>query len=138
VLATMLVLGITVLDLIAYGGVKAEHGRARGTHRRYSDRSGLPRGPQARAASRARTSRYRRTIAPRASWQPCCRRSLPSRRALGQAPQAGHLGGARTDRRRGSAAVMLLFLADIFRTVLYARAEAACPRGSDDPRTRTP
>jgi hypothetical protein len=47
VLATMLVLGITVLDLIAYGGVKAEHGRARGNHRRYSDRSGLPRGLQA-------------------------------------------------------------------------------------------
>jgi len=46
-IATALVLGITVLDLLAYEGVKAVHRRAPGDNRRYSDRSGLPRGAQA-------------------------------------------------------------------------------------------
>jgi hypothetical protein len=46
-LATVLVLGITVLDLIAYQGVKVAHRRQPGRDRLYSDRSGLPRGAQA-------------------------------------------------------------------------------------------
>jgi len=46
-IATALVVGITSLDLVAYEGVKAAHRRERGTQRDYSDRSGLPRGPQA-------------------------------------------------------------------------------------------
>jgi hypothetical protein len=46
-IATALVVGITLLDLVAYAGVKTAHSRQRGTQRDYSDRSGLPRGPQA-------------------------------------------------------------------------------------------
>lgn len=46
-IATALVVGITLLDLVAYAGVKSAHSRERGRKRDYSDRSGLPRGPQA-------------------------------------------------------------------------------------------
>ena len=46
-IATAFVVGITLLDLVAYSGVKAAHRRERGRERDYSDRSGLPRGPQA-------------------------------------------------------------------------------------------
>ena len=46
-IATALVVGITLLDVFAYAGVKTAHSRERGTQRDYSDRSGLPRGPQA-------------------------------------------------------------------------------------------
>jgi hypothetical protein len=45
--ATALVVGITLLDLFAYAGVKAVHRREPGSERDYSDRSGLPRGSQA-------------------------------------------------------------------------------------------
>jgi hypothetical protein len=45
--ATALVVGITLLDLIAFTGVKAAHRREPGSGRDYSDRSGLPRGAQA-------------------------------------------------------------------------------------------
>jgi hypothetical protein len=45
--ATVLVIGITLLDIVAYSGVKAAHRRGPGSQRDYSDRSGLPRGPQA-------------------------------------------------------------------------------------------
>jgi hypothetical protein len=44
-IATALVVGITLLDLVAFAGVKAAHRRERGRGRDYSDRSGLPRGP---------------------------------------------------------------------------------------------
>lgn len=47
VIATALVAGITLLDLLAYKGVKAAHQRPPGSDRDYSDRSGLPRGAQA-------------------------------------------------------------------------------------------
>jgi len=43
-LATALVTGITLLDLVAYAGVKAAHTRMPGNECDYSDRSGLPRG----------------------------------------------------------------------------------------------
>ena len=46
-IATALVVGITLLDLFAYTGVKAAHSREPGSGRDYSDRSGLPRGAQA-------------------------------------------------------------------------------------------
>ena len=46
-IATALVLGITLLDIIAYSGTKTVHSRERGAQRDYSDRSGLPRGPGA-------------------------------------------------------------------------------------------
>jgi hypothetical protein len=46
-IATALVAGITLLDLLAYQGVKAAHRRPTGSDRDYSDRSGLPRGAQA-------------------------------------------------------------------------------------------
>ncbi|MGR6329458.1 hypothetical protein ACU5AX_10365 [Sphingomonas sp. XXL09] len=46
-IATALVLGITLLDVAAYTGVKAAHRRSSGSERDYSDRSGLPRGAQA-------------------------------------------------------------------------------------------
>lgn len=46
-IATALVVGITLLDVLAYAGVKAAHSRTPGSERDYSDRSGLPRGPQA-------------------------------------------------------------------------------------------
>ncbi|WP_242128069.1 hypothetical protein [Sphingobium sp. Sx8-8] len=46
-IALALVIGITVLDIVAYSGVKAAHGRRPGGERDYSSRSGLPRGPQA-------------------------------------------------------------------------------------------
>ncbi|WP_435168638.1 hypothetical protein [Falsirhodobacter sp. 1013] len=46
-IATAIVVGITLLDLVAYAGVKAAHRREPGSGRDYSDRSGLPRGPQA-------------------------------------------------------------------------------------------
>jgi len=46
-IATALVVGITLLDLLAYSGTKAVHSREPGSGRDYSDRSGLPRGPQA-------------------------------------------------------------------------------------------
>ncbi|CDX46932.1 conserved hypothetical protein [Mesorhizobium sp. ORS 3359] len=46
-IAFALVIGVTLLDLVAFAEVKASHGRERGTQRDYSDRSGLPRGPQA-------------------------------------------------------------------------------------------
>jgi hypothetical protein len=45
--ATALVVGITLLDLVALAGVKAVHRRETGIERDYSNRSGLPRGPQA-------------------------------------------------------------------------------------------
>jgi hypothetical protein len=43
-IATALVVGIALLDLVAYRGVMAVHSRERGRKRDYSDRSGLPRG----------------------------------------------------------------------------------------------
>ena len=46
-LALALVAGITVLDIVAYKGVKVAHRRDRGAQRDYSDRSGLPRGAEA-------------------------------------------------------------------------------------------
>jgi hypothetical protein len=46
-IATALVVGVTLLDLVAYSGVRAVHRREPGDGRDYSDRSGLPRGPQA-------------------------------------------------------------------------------------------
>ena len=46
-IATALVAGITLLDIAAYAGVKVGHRRGPGSERDYSDRSGLPRGPQA-------------------------------------------------------------------------------------------
>jgi len=46
-IATAMVVGITLLDIAAYTGVKAVHSRQRGSERDYSDRSGLPRGSQA-------------------------------------------------------------------------------------------
>lgn len=45
--ATALVLGITLLDIVAYNGVKAVHRREPDSDRDYSDRSGLPRGAAA-------------------------------------------------------------------------------------------
>jgi hypothetical protein len=47
VFATALVMGVTLLDLIAYAGVNTTHSRGRSGDRDYSDRVGLPRGPQA-------------------------------------------------------------------------------------------
>jgi hypothetical protein len=46
-LATAIVLGITLLDVIAYGGVKAAHSRQPVNRNLYANRSGLPRGPGA-------------------------------------------------------------------------------------------
>jgi hypothetical protein len=46
-IATALVVGITLLDLAAYSGVKAVHRRDRGSRRDFSDRTGLPRGVEA-------------------------------------------------------------------------------------------
>jgi hypothetical protein len=46
-IATALVAGITALDILAFSGVRSSHRREPGTERDYSDRSGLPRGPQA-------------------------------------------------------------------------------------------
>jgi hypothetical protein len=46
-IATAMVAGITLLDVAAYAGVKAAHSREPGSGRDYSDRSGLPRGPEA-------------------------------------------------------------------------------------------
>lgn len=46
-IATALVVGITALDIVAFSGVRSSHRREPGTERDYSDRSGLPRGPQA-------------------------------------------------------------------------------------------
>lgn len=45
--ATALVVGITLLDIAAYNGVKAAHRREPGGGRDYSDRSGWPRGVEA-------------------------------------------------------------------------------------------
>jgi hypothetical protein len=45
-IATALVIGITLLDLQAYAGVRAAHRRPPGSDRDYSDRVGLPRGTQ--------------------------------------------------------------------------------------------
>lgn len=42
--ATALVVGVTLLDIFAYAGVKGAHRRAPGNGRDYSDRSGLPQG----------------------------------------------------------------------------------------------
>ena len=46
-IATALVLGVTLLDLVAYSASKAVHSRQPGSGRDYSSRGGLPRGPQA-------------------------------------------------------------------------------------------
>jgi hypothetical protein len=46
-IATALVAGITLLDLVAFKGVKAAHKREPGAGVDYSDRSGLPRGAAA-------------------------------------------------------------------------------------------
>ena len=46
-IATALVVGITLLDIIAYSGVKAAHRREPGAGRDYSDRSGFPLGSEA-------------------------------------------------------------------------------------------
>ena len=52
-IATALVVGVTLLDILAYSGTKAVHSREPGSGRDYSDRSGLPRGPEAsRGAAR--------------------------------------------------------------------------------------
>lgn len=52
-IATAMVIGITLLDILAYKGVKAQHDRGRDSARDYSDRSGFPRGSQAsRGAAR--------------------------------------------------------------------------------------
>jgi len=45
--ATALVVGITLLDVVAFAAARTAHRRERGSERDYSDRSGLPRGPQA-------------------------------------------------------------------------------------------
>ncbi len=45
--ATALVVGITLLDIVAYNGVKAAHRREPTSERDYSDRSGWPRGAEA-------------------------------------------------------------------------------------------
>jgi len=45
--ATALVLGITLLDLVAYAGTKSVHSRGASADYDYSNRVGLPRGPQA-------------------------------------------------------------------------------------------
>jgi len=45
--AMALVAGVTLLDIAAYAGEKAAHRRERSGERDYSNRSGLPRGPQA-------------------------------------------------------------------------------------------
>lgn len=45
--ATAMIVGITVLDLVAYAGVKLVHRRTPRTSQDYSDRSGLPRGASA-------------------------------------------------------------------------------------------
>ena len=45
--ATALLLGVTLLDVVAYAGVKVAHRRAPDSNRDYSDRTGLPRGAQA-------------------------------------------------------------------------------------------
>jgi hypothetical protein len=45
--AMVLVVGITLLDLVAFAGVKTAHRREPRSGRDYSDRSGLPRGLQA-------------------------------------------------------------------------------------------
>jgi len=45
--ATALVVAITILDLIAYAGVRAAHRREPVSDGLYANRSGLPRGPQA-------------------------------------------------------------------------------------------
>jgi hypothetical protein len=42
--ATAFVVGVTLLDVVAYVGTKSAHRRERGSERDYSDRSGLPRG----------------------------------------------------------------------------------------------
>ena len=46
-IATALVTGITLLDIVAYAGVKTAHVRGPESDRDYSGRSGLPRGPDA-------------------------------------------------------------------------------------------
>lgn len=47
-IATAMVVGITLLDVVAFTGVKAAHRRdPGGAGRDYSDRSGLPRGAEA-------------------------------------------------------------------------------------------
>ena len=46
-IATAMVAGITLLDLVAYVGTKAAHRRDPDSDRDYSDRSGLPRGAEA-------------------------------------------------------------------------------------------
>ncbi len=46
-LGIALVLGITMLDVVAYTGVTVRHRRGSGSRRDYSDRSGLPRGAHA-------------------------------------------------------------------------------------------
>jgi hypothetical protein len=52
-LALALVLGITALDFIVAQGLAARHGRSRGEHRLYQDRSGFPQGlAAARGAAR--------------------------------------------------------------------------------------
>ena len=45
-IATALVVGVTLLDIVALVDVKAAHRRAPGSNRDYSDRSGFPRGPE--------------------------------------------------------------------------------------------
>ena len=46
-IATALVVGITLLDLVAYAGVKGAHRREPGSNRDYSGRTGLPQGARA-------------------------------------------------------------------------------------------
>lgn len=45
-IATALVVGVTLLDITAYAGVKGAHRRTPGSNRDYSNRTGLPRGAQ--------------------------------------------------------------------------------------------
>ena len=55
-LALAMVLGVTLLDMIAAEAVHARHRRDKGRQRSYRDRSGFPRGvQQARGAARHST-----------------------------------------------------------------------------------
>ena len=114
--ATALVAGITLLDIAAYAGVKAAHRREPGSDRDYSDRSGLPRG--AASLSRPRPQGLRDAAGLPGGGHGCGRASRRSVLARSRSDR----GAALTLEQIIGAALTLLFLADIFLTVLYARA----------------
>lgn len=82
-IATALVLGVTVLDLVAYAGVRAAHSREPGSGRDYSCRSGFPKGiDYSRGKASGRVPQDLRAVPAAAAASPVSAERSPAASAL--------------------------------------------------------